>query len=244
MNDQSMNLVISKIKKLLARADAQRNDNSHEREIAMRQATILLAKHGLAMSEVEGAGDAHGFGALGKLEISTGRAARWIPMIYNQIGRLNGCKVLRLPGRGVVLFGRAMRVTVARQMADYVINSICREADLQHSKTPHVHGRKFRTDFGDGAASGVYQQVNDILEAQKRGQLGDDQLSGSMAMVVVNQHKNALAEADRHMRSNYSVRSGSAKQARVSNAFYAGREYGRNVSLNTQVGSSGQRKLR
>jgi len=35
---------IEKIQKLLARADADRNDNDHEREIALRQANALMAK--------------------------------------------------------------------------------------------------------------------------------------------------------------------------------------------------------
>ena len=44
--------IIDKIAKLLARADESRNDNPHEREIAMRQANSLLVKHGLSMTDV------------------------------------------------------------------------------------------------------------------------------------------------------------------------------------------------
>ena len=42
--------IIRKITALLARADQNQNDNEHEREIALRQANYLLAKHGLDLA--------------------------------------------------------------------------------------------------------------------------------------------------------------------------------------------------
>ena len=229
-----MNRILDKIKKLLARADADRNDNEHERAIAMRQAASLMAKHGLDMSDI-GNDDTSTFGPMGSVEIKTGQVDKWVTSVYWSIARLNGCTTLRMQGKSMKIFGRAMRVTVARQMADYVIASVMREAQAVKTDYPHIHGRQFTKDFGDGAASGVHLQVDKILEAQKRGDLGDEQLSSSRALVLVNQHALALREANALMHSMHSVRKGTGTMTRRNDAYAHGKYYGSNISLNAQI---------
>jgi hypothetical protein len=47
--------VVDKIRKLLALADGNANCNEHERDVAMRFAMDLLAKHNLTVAQVQGA---------------------------------------------------------------------------------------------------------------------------------------------------------------------------------------------
>jgi len=244
--NENLQKVAQKIRNLLARADRERNDNEHEREVALRQANALLAKYGLSAAEVSaGAGEGEAFGSPGMVSLDTHRGT-WVATVYGSLARLNGCFVVREQRRAgdqtITIFGRAVRVTVTRQMAEYVVESIRREAEYQH-KANHreIHGRRFKVDFGLGAAAGVNGQVERILAEQRRGRVGEEELSQSQAMVVTDQHKKAVVEAERLARdlfgplrrSSYSRTNGSL------NAQRAGYDYGSNVSLNSQVPGRG-----
>ena len=237
MNDK----VIDKVRKLLARADESRNDNEHERAIAMRQAHALLAKHGLALADVETRDEAAAeLGALGKSTVTTKTRAVWERGVYSAIARLHGCYVVQRAWKGeqprVYIIGRRLRVGVVRELSAYVVVSIQREST--------AWGRD-ATAFGVGAWTGVSKQVDIILAQQARGEIGEERVSQSTALVLVNQHKQALVEAHETAKGIFpSLRDGVGYSHKGSgDAMSAGRRYGEKVGLNNQIGGSSQRKL-
>lgn len=237
------NAVIEKVRKLLARADESRNDNEHEREIAMRQAHALLARHGLTADDVpDGEAGADNDGALGRMFEETGRPV-WIAGIFDQVARLNGCKVIRAarsvrngsPAR-VWIVGRRIRCQITRDMARWLTDSITREA----RKGRHALGQ-----FGSGAWSGIARQVDAILANMARGELDGQQLEPGTALMVVNNHKTALVDAARAVKEFFPhVRGGSGGRCQQGDAYHAGKAYGASVGLHGQVGrANGQRAL-
>ena len=225
---------------MLARADEARNDNEHERAIAMRQAHALLAKHGLALADVETADEAAAeLGALGKSTVTTKTRAVWERGVYAAIARLHGCYVVQRAWKGeqprVYIIGRRLRVGVVRELAGYVVASIQREGK--------AWGRD-STAFGVGAWTGVSKQVDLILAQQARGEIGEEQVSASTALVLVDQHKQALVEAKDASNEFFpNTKNEAYHHTGNRDAASAGRRYGEKVGLNNQIGGSSQRKL-
>lgn len=243
------NRVIEKIRKLLARADSTRNDNPHEREIAMRQAMSMLARHGLEVADV-GDVDAKPEGAIGRSAAELMTKNVWERCVWAAVAKLYGCDCVLHhddSGRRVVwVLGRKLRVDIVRSVAAYAIQSIIRESRANRHDTLR---------FGAGAASGISQQVATMLANMAKGDLGDggEQLSESRALIVVNQREKALVDA-RSARSNFwpdsrwgSTRGSSARlrDSRDANSYSAGKSYGSSMSLNNQIGSGGggQRRI-
>lgn len=229
------NHIIEKIRKLLARADAGRNDNEHEREIAMRQAHALLAKHGLSMAEVGQAEQDEALGAKGRTSLDIGRYV-WKALVINEVCKLHGChcvRTARKSGQTAWIIGRHLHATVAKEMSTYLIDSITKEAKRGY------HNVK---DFGVGAANGIAQQVYRILADMKAGKVGEEQVSASTALIVVNQHEKALAEArDTAAEFFPRLRSYTYSGGRATSDYHAGKDYGSRVSLNKQVGGGAKR---
>lgn len=247
LNDET-NRILDKIRKLLARADADRNDNEHEREIAMRQAQALLTKHGLDMAEVGETDPSVYEGALGKIEVEV-QVAYWVSSVYHVIAELNGCTTIKQCWRGrgssrITIFGRATRVTTARAMGDYVVASVKREMNAKHAEMPWMNKNKFSNDYGVGAAHGVNLQVKRILAEMKKGVVGEEQLSDSRALVVVDQHALATQGAFALRDETFpKLRKGGSMRAEGNAAYKAGRDFGSNIGLNKQVGGTARKQL-
>ena len=239
--DTNQERILEKVRKLLAIADAGRNDCENERATAMRQAHALLAKHGLEMAQVGDIDAQTDFlGALVKGTFAMRTKGVWEAGIYNAIAKMNGCTCVRSPSRNgepakVYIFGRKVKAEVIRQMSIYVVESVLREArKLGH---PVV-------SFGIGAWSGVSKQVDGILANMQRGQIDGEQLPQSTALMVVDQHKQSLIDATR-IRDEAFPRLTTGRGSRVSNgsAYHAGRAYGSSIGLNSQVGQSSAKRI-
>lgn len=232
--------LLDKIRKILARADEARNDNEHEREIAMRQANALLVRHGLSMADV-GDVDIDGaravdFGRLGKVEIEVG-AGVWYAGIYHQMALLSGCQVIRSATRGsrkVYILGRELRAATVREMSRYLIMSIEREAARAGYR---------KSQFGTGAWHGIANQVRRILAEQAAGKIDGQQVAPGTALVVVDQYKNAMIEANRMLREEFPRARSSSHRSHDSEGLRAGRQYGERVSLSAQISGAGQRRI-
>jgi len=227
-----MSKVLEKIRKILAKADAARNDNAHEREIALRQAHALLAKHGLSMDDVEEVASTgvEEFGDLVVVEMPIVKR-EWIARLYNTIAQLNGVKVLRYSGHKPTIrfYGRALRIEVTKSIGAYLVDSIYRESK--------PYGRS-SAQFALGAYVGIHGQVAKILNALKNGEIDGEQLSSKNALVVANKYMEAVDEADALMRSSCKRITQGTYQPTVNdrNAYSNGHIYGSNVAINTRVG--------
>lgn len=243
--------VLSKIRKLLARADESRNDNPHEREIAMRQANALMAKHGLEMSQVAGeATQDNAFGSLGETT-AIYRGSPWRSVVYGQMARLHGCECLKYKRRGtketcIYVIGRELRAAVALSLAEYLINSIVREALVTWKAAGgELSGTgisAWRTEFGKGAATSIFHQVTRILEEQKKGVIPESGISTSNALVVASQYEKALVEAKDFMYQRHRVGKARSYTTKGGAANQQGREFGSRLSLNAQLGGGAASK--
>jgi hypothetical protein len=227
-----MKNIVRKIRALLARADSGRNDNEHEREIAMRQATKLMDMHNISQVEVEEDEDPRG-----RSEYKTGNKP-WKAMVFGSISKLYGCKSYTHRGYRsgmsttvVRIVGKESYREVVLSMCEYVMDSIEREA-----KTHAGKGGRFISSFKTGAASGVNTQVAKILRARKAGET----TSKENALMVVNHY---LAEIDLNQKwlKAQGVFLSKGRRASVSDGggYHTGRVYGESLSLNSQVKKSG-----
>lgn len=231
--------IIDKIANLLARADENQNDCENERAIAMRQASSMLAKHGLTMSDItDQAERTDNMGALGRKEHTLSTRYVWESGVWSCVAKLNNCTVIRSPGRGkqrIWIIGRALHCTVSKQIAMYAVNSIKREAGKQGYSI---------CSFGVGAWNGISAQVKTILAERQKGIIDNEPTSKETALAVINADKQALVETKKTVHSFF---------PRLSHSSYgygggdgdggvsAGRSYGSSMNLNNQIGGQGQR---
>jgi hypothetical protein len=232
------NKIVEKIAKLLARGDESRNDNEHERAIAMRQAHAMLARHGLEMADVTGAAELREhLGPLVRGECGLETRYVWEAGIWGQIARLNGCDIVRVGGkRAVWLIGRQVRAHAIKSLARYVVASVIREAHAQHYA---ING------FGQGAWQAVAVQVARILADMSRGNLNGCAVSTATALMLVDQHKLALAEVV-HAKGQFwpgGLTSQRSTRTRDAAGYQAGYDYGARIGLNTQLRHHGQKRL-
>lgn len=225
--------VLRKIRALLARADEARNDNEHERKIAMRQATKLMDEYSISLSQAMSDEDARDVG-----EYIVG-SQRWKSMAVAAVGRLYGCKVYSVgkgPGKRCMVVGRESARVVVMELSKYVHKSIEREA-----KQFRGYGRGFIVSFKVGAASGVTHQVDALIRDRAAGET----VSDSKAMVIVDYYKNELARNEAYIKNELGItlRSGGRTTASNRTAYWQGREYGSSLSLNNQIKSSGGQRL-
>lgn len=227
MNDKQQSDVIRKIKACLARADAERNANEHERATALRQANALMEKYSIGIVDL---GDTDELGPVGEDKIQVG-AKPWKAMTLNAVARLYGCRVLYGYGVGYV-YGRQHYRHVVADMAGYVMASIDREAKAQ------TGDKSFKASFRTGAASGVNQTVDTILEERAKAH---DGMSQSKALVLVD-HFAKEDEATRTWMVEHGHISGGTRTVKISDGAgaAAGRAYGRSINLNDQLGGSGK----
>jgi len=230
MNDTNQGKILDKVRRILARADEARNDNEHERAIALRQAHALLAMHGLAMADVNTADEARDeLGAVGRGFVEFENRLLYPVGIYTAIARLNGCAAVKIPnGKAppkLAIIGRRLSVSMTRQIGAYVVESVRREAATWGLDA---------NSYGVGAWAGVSQQVDLILLRQAEGLIGDEQVSRSNALVITNQYLASVAEATTAMRGFYPTTKPARRYASYGNptAQAAGRSYGEAIGLN------------
>ncbi len=232
--------LIRKIQALLARADKDRNDNENEREIALRQANAMMAKHNLSMVELSEAEQREELGELFESDDKV-TGAVWKNSIFNQIAKLNGCDTIYSPhSKTIHILGHKSRVEITRSMALYVIASITREIPKAWDSLvgkASTNRRSFNTSFGNGAAVAIQENVRNILAARRSGVIDGETLSRDQAMVLVDQDKKQLAEVRQFYRKAYPhTRNGAGSSSRSSAGYGAGKAYGAGISLNTQIG--------
>ena len=144
------NKLIERIKKLLALS--ANNPNPHEAQVALKRAQKLLAENDMSMTslaevEDESVGESHGK-----------NVQRWSRTIYSAITELYQCEYIinpNPPARHIVIGTLANRTT-----AILIINYVLKAIRIESKGKP--------TSFRNGAALGVYQSCQKILEDEKK----------------------------------------------------------------------------
>jgi hypothetical protein len=222
--------VVSKIRKLLALANDGRG-NEQERETALRQAHSLLAAHNLEMHDI---GDAAPQEKRDRAYAEYyGRP--WARTASAAIAKLFFCAYLYRPNSNAnnvcvqTFIGKESNVQTAIAMAQYIVESIRKEARVQGKG----QGDAWQRSFCLGAAHKIYARVEKMIaEATKPAAVE----SNSRALVLASLYQTEAAANALMVGPTRTGRSG--KQSTSWEARAAGAAYGETVSLNKQIGGT------
>jgi hypothetical protein len=224
--------VLERIKKMIALG----NDSAAtegERETALRMAYNLLAKHNLSISDLPG-DQSNEVRERQDIVIS---ADKWARSLAHAVAKLFFCKYFYsstgTSGKDKHCFvGRQSNVITARYMSEYLIKSVKREATARYKSPTSPHGRSFCV----GTVDSVRKRVEQMLQQ-------DTESTPGTALVLVGVHKREAAANDKWLEQAGLALTTSKSRADNSlraGAFHDGRDYGKTVSLNQQVTSSGK----
>lgn len=229
MSDQK---ILARVRKLLALANNSAASEG-ERDNALRMAHATLAKHNLEMIDLERAGTA-------QAERRTEHTAAlvvypWARTVAMAVGDLFFCDYyFTRPTRGKIgthhFVGRESNATTAAEMVAYLITSILRESRK-------LYGSETSPDacaFDKGAASRIYQRVQELLQPAKQ----EAAHGAQNALVLADFYKTEqAANAAWLVASGVTTVTVPDRQKWTGNAsaYNNGRRYGGSLSLNNQV---------
>lgn len=230
MSNQPSTKVLDRIRKLLAMANDERG-NEHERATALRQAHSLLTRHGLDLMDLD-ALEREQQDPRGRFQ-EDGWSAVWARLVYAAIGDLFLCLHLYTPPHKTntrkqthVFIGRASNAATAFYMANYVVESIRKEARRAKAE----YGADTRS-FCMGSAHRILERIRVMVDARAE----TSGVGGKYAVALVDLAESEQA-ANWDFASEWNVRQRTAKASGLNRQDYqAGREFGDSVGLNVQV---------
>jgi hypothetical protein len=174
------NPVLSKIRKLLALADAARNSSEAEAQAAALKVQELLAAHNLTLSEVEQAGGTSDDGARGVVQADRRAMYKWQVDLMAKLADNNFCmhrvsEVEAHDGRKVrrskqhVLVGRELNVQVTVATYDYLSEAVKRAAN-EHGYAHAADTEKDHHIFLSGAVDRLCERLTERRRQQEREQ--------------------------------------------------------------------------
>lgn len=254
--------VLGRIRKMLALA-ADNQASQGERDNAMRMAHATLAKHNLTLAEVESSGKVDKEPrTMGSTETRDQPFARTIALA---VAGLYFCAYYyekRRDGSGKVrhcFVGRAGNVATAKMMTDFVVGSVISEANRlwKQQKDPGP----WWTSFCKGAASTITNRCYLLKEEATREaekpkaaavMVGEDgepmaQLAAptySTALTLVDVYKAEEQANDEYVEETVGKLYFPKDRTKpVTDGYADGREFGKKVSLNRQVGVADRKRL-
>lgn len=223
--------VVQKIQKLLALAEG--NQNEHERDVAMRFAMDLLAKHNLSLAQVEGTV----FGADVQEAKGYFKLDRWIRSILHAACKLYYTDFYidggewdywseRYVNKYPIFIGTSENIAVTIEVAAYLIESVRLESNRAF-RTAHE-----RKSFRLGAAARLYQRA--VLLVNQETSSSSNRSTGGTSLMVL---RNQLERINREYLSTLDLRKGRRRQAVYidSIAYAEGTVYGDQVRLGKEV---------
>jgi hypothetical protein len=223
--------VINKIKKLLSLAEG--NQNEHERDVAMKFAMELLAKHNLTMETFDGKPahdkieEVHGDFKLEPWILTTLEAA--CTLYYTDFYIYHDAQSTRFDywtGRMItkyrntpVFVGRAENIAVTIEVATWLLNSVRLESNRLYKDAAS------RRSFRVGASDRLYMRAEKLVQEEKATQ----EAAVGNALVVL---RNSLQRAnDEYIRSLHLHMVKPRRSSVYQDAYAAGDEYGSSMSL-------------
>lgn len=242
--EQDLDRAMARVRKMMNLANDP-GAAEGERDNALRMAHATLAKFGMTMAEAEMKGRKEEDRAADRFEV---RDFPWCRTVGSAVAKLLFCrffysKIGRSGHLKYTFVGRLSNVTTAREMCNYIIQSIQREAN-QRTRAMMADGN-YNRSFCKGAAERVYERCEEIQRNAERE--SEAQKVPGTALVLASFYKNELAANQAYIDSvlNVRLRTGVDRQRNTTIAGHAaGREYGGTVSLNRQVGGGTTRRLK
>ena len=223
-----MEKILDKVKKLLALANNEAAAEG-ERDNALRMAYGLLAKHNLAMADLNEHNAIEGR----EEQRNETFAMPWCKDVCHQMGKLFFCNYFS--GRKINatkgthhFVGKQSNAITASLMAEFIINSILKECRVRFGQNLAPASRSFSL----GASVKIRERVNAMIK-----DLTTTGLSTENAVVIHNLYRTE-ADANKLFLESQGVKLKPVKQRATSiqsTHFNAGKEYGNGISLNGQI---------
>lgn len=232
-----MDKILDKVKKLLALANNSAAAEG-ERDNALRMAHGLLAKHNLAMIDVQ------------EREAMEGREKHlietfhmdWCKQVCNQIGKLFFCKYYvgeklnATKGRHYFV-GKQSNAITATLISTYVINSILKECrkNWSHNLAPESRA------FAIGAADKLRERVKAMMEETKI-----EDISTENSVILYNLYRTEADANELFLKSlGTNLVDVKGRNTKVNTAAYnSGKEFGDRINLNGQIVNKDQLRIR
>jgi len=220
-NDKEERL-IAKIRKLFALAN-DKGASSNEAESALRMANALLSKH--AIDKVRLAETDQVFASFLDYQLTS-----WSKSVISTISRFYNCRCVfdyNWDEPKTLVIGTSSNRITAILVIDHLLDQIKKE----------TRGEKIA--FKNGAALGLYDKCQEIIEQRDR-ETGSDEVIPGTGLTVIDIEKQQKMAADDFINANFSnLRSG--KGMRKASA--EGRAYGNGLNPNARVGGQAQKRL-
>lgn len=227
--------IANKVRKLLALAN--NNANEHERQVAMDAAQKLLDEHNLSMFDCQGEAE-----TISHVEQQRHTDIKLHPFVRNILSA--ACRLYNttfyMSSQGTtgnlkhpVLIGTPENIEVTLNVAAWLMDSVTNESKRLFSR--QVDRNSFKIGASEVIRSRVIEMLKKPIEQPKN--------SNRTSLMVV---RNALQTAnDAYLKKHVPNLTQSRSRATVnsSSGYYAGREYGSNVSLNRQVTGSSTKRI-
>jgi len=224
------NKVLERVKKMIALGNCE-GATEAERETALRMAYNLLAKYNLSISDLPSDQDIE---ARERQDVVIS-ADKWARSLAHAVAKLFFCKYF-YSGTGTsgkdkhCFVGRQSNVITARYVSEFLIKSVKREATSRYKSPTSPQGRSFCV----GTVDSVRKRVEEMIKT-------DTESTPGTALVLVTLHQR---ESDANQKwldqtgLSLTTSKPRADNSLRASAFYEGREFGKSVSLNQQVGNT------
>ena len=214
--EENNDAVIEKLKKLFALSESP---NGAEAASALAKAHLLLAKHGLAMTDLEKKDEL----VMQRVVLDRKRIRNWESALLAAVMSATYTEALLLPGEGKVCFvGREVNIIAAENLFNYLRISILKVS------------RKFTGGFINAESFRLGMVVN-ITERLKKIDR-DSPPSAEEKQIIVTAEKETGRENRDYLESKYGKLKSKKVKNRVEPVSYGmGHRAGSSVSLNQQL---------
>jgi hypothetical protein len=210
-----------------------------ERDTAMRQVYTILAKYNLSMADAEASGEAKEEQRGDEAYDAGSMGHAWARTIAHGIAQLFFCKYYFSSWRVRTtqrirhhFIGRLSNAATASEMTKYVVASVAKEA-ARRRREAFLDGR-WERDFCKGAASRIWRRCEEL---RQQAELEAKGVSSGRELVLASLYRRELtANEDWLAAQGVSLRTGKDRQRGAGrDAYNAGSEFGKSVSLNRQL---------
>lgn len=229
--------ILARVKKMMAIAnDAAATEQ--ERDTALQMAYRVLAKYNLSMVDVDSHMSQEKRDSLQAIFVST----IWSRNVAAAIADLFFCKYIigrkTNAWKGVHYFvGKESNATTAMMMSEYVVTSILKQARKLYRDDSCPEARSFAV----GAVSALRVKVSELKRAEQAE--ANSEKPGN-ALVLADMYASEKAGNDEYMKLigfETKPKSTAGKSEVNSDAYGAGKSFGKSINLAPQVGTSASR---
>lgn len=161
IDGKSMEKILSKIDRLLALADLDKNSNEHEAIAASMKAQELLAKYNLSIADVKGEKKDEEIEHV-CADVKAKGSMKWKGLMGSVVAESYRCKFYTVGAERFIFYGFKTDAIIARRVFIYLVN-VCNK--LGRAYVAELKNDEYRTDgVRESFYTGFYQGVKSALE--------------------------------------------------------------------------------